>query len=289
MLAGCSPRPSPKGSCARAAGSPRVVGASTMPRARARGSPRARAGLGARRARRALQPTAAPGECRRSPPASRRPEAWPPSRPAARRRATGGVARARRIRGRPDERDERVTATLACPHRATSSPATCSPISTLRSPQRGLLGVVLEQGAAIRAHDVHVGRAPRRAAPRRDRPAPPIERAALGAARRAGAQLGMAARDRHADAAAGADAPRPRPARARAPAPELQGLLEELQREHACNRAIMQIELVLPRPPHATARDRRRQRLRPPRLLDPDRPAGAFHALRVLDLQDLRA
>jgi hypothetical protein len=107
---------------------------------------------------------------------------------------------------------------------------------------RGLLSVVLEQGAAIRARDVHAvvrlagilrGEMGRRQLLEE-------ERSRLLA--RSGARLGVAA-----EAVtlarlctlmdlAGAE-------RAGARSAELRGLLHELQREHSCNRALMQIEL----------------------------------------------
>ncbi len=107
---------------------------------------------------------------------------------------------------------------------------------------RSLLEVVLEQGAAIRARDVHTvvrlagilrGEMGRRQLLEE-------ERARLLA--RSGQRLGMPAQavtlallstlmDR-----AGAE-------RANVRSAELRGLLHETQREHACNRALMQIEL----------------------------------------------
>jgi hypothetical protein len=107
---------------------------------------------------------------------------------------------------------------------------------------RSLLEVVLEQGAAIRARDVHTvvrlagilrGEMGRRQLLEE-------ERAHLLA--RSGQRLGVPAQavtlallstlmDR-----AGAE-------RANLRSAELRGLLHEIQREHACNRALMQIEL----------------------------------------------
>jgi FlgN protein len=106
---------------------------------------------------------------------------------------------------------------------------------------RGLLEVVLEQGAAIRARDVHTvvrlagilrGEMGRRALLEE-------ERSRLLA--RSGERLGVPA-----EAVTLAllstlmdDAGE----RARLRSAELRGLLHELQREHSCNRALMQIEL----------------------------------------------
>jgi hypothetical protein len=107
---------------------------------------------------------------------------------------------------------------------------------------RSLLEVVLEQGKAIRARDVHTvvrlagilrGEMGRRQLLEE-------ERSRLLA--RSGERLGIAAEavtlerlctlmdDAHAEHASALSA-------------ELRGLLRELQREHSCNRALMQIEL----------------------------------------------
>lgn len=107
---------------------------------------------------------------------------------------------------------------------------------------RSLLGVVLEQGAAIRARDVHAvvrlagilrGEMGRRQLLEE-------ERSRLLA--RSGERLGIAASAvtleqlcRIMDPASGQ--------RAVAASGELRGLLHEIQREHACNRSLMQIEL----------------------------------------------
>jgi hypothetical protein len=106
---------------------------------------------------------------------------------------------------------------------------------------RGLLEVVLEQGAAIRARDVHTvvrlagilrGEMGRRALLEE-------ERSRLLA--RSGERLGvppeavtLALLSTLMDDAG---------ERARLRSAELRGLLHELQREHSCNRALMQIEL----------------------------------------------
>jgi hypothetical protein len=107
---------------------------------------------------------------------------------------------------------------------------------------RRLLEIVLEQGAAIRARDVHTvvrlagllhGELARRSQ---------IEENRSLLLERAGAQLGISAQavtltrlsvllhPAHAQLAAERSA-------------RLRGLLEELRREHSCNRALMQIEL----------------------------------------------
>jgi hypothetical protein len=107
---------------------------------------------------------------------------------------------------------------------------------------RSLLEVVLDQGAAIRARDVHTvvrlagilrGEMGRRQLLEE-------ERSRLLA--RSGERLGVPAEavtlgllSTLTDAGGGE--------RARARSAELKGLLHELQREHSCNRALMQIEL----------------------------------------------
>ena len=107
---------------------------------------------------------------------------------------------------------------------------------------RGLLGVVLEQGAAIRAREVQAvvrlagilrGEMGRRALLEEDR-------SRLLA--RCGERLGVPPESVTLTALQGlmseADAEL-----AGARSAELRGLLHELQREHSCNRAVMQIEL----------------------------------------------
>ena len=107
---------------------------------------------------------------------------------------------------------------------------------------RRLLEIVLDQGAAIRARDVHTvvrfagllhGEIARRGQ---------IEQTRSQLLERAGAQLGIPAQavtltrlgvlldPAHAQLAAERSA-------------QLRGLVEELRREHSCNRALMQIEL----------------------------------------------
>ena len=105
-----------------------------------------------------------------------------------------------------------------------------------------LLEIVLEQGAAIRARDVHTvvrfaGLLHGEVARRRE-----IEETRSRLLERAGAQLGIPAQAvtltrlsvllNAADAQLAAER-----------SAQLRGLLEELRREHSCNRALMQIEL----------------------------------------------
>jgi hypothetical protein len=107
---------------------------------------------------------------------------------------------------------------------------------------RSLLEVVLEQGAAIRARDVHMvvrlagilrGEIGRRQLLEE-------ERAVLLA--RSGERLGVPAEAVTLGLLCTLmDAPSAERASARSA--ELRGLLHELQREHSCNRALMQIEL----------------------------------------------
>jgi hypothetical protein len=107
---------------------------------------------------------------------------------------------------------------------------------------RGLLSAVLEQGAAIRARDVHgvvrmagmlrgeIGR----------RQLLDVQRSAL--LERSGVRLGLApSAVTLAQLCVLMDAADAERASARSA--ELRGLLHELQREHSCNRALMQIEL----------------------------------------------
>jgi hypothetical protein len=107
---------------------------------------------------------------------------------------------------------------------------------------RGLLGVVLEQGAAIRARDVQAvvrlagilrGEMGRRQL---------LEEERTGLLGRCGERLGEPAETltlQHLLTLMSTAAAE----RASALSAELQGLLHELQREHSTNRAIMQIEL----------------------------------------------
>lgn len=107
---------------------------------------------------------------------------------------------------------------------------------------RSLLGVVLEQGVAIRARDVHTvvrlagimrGEMGRRAL---------LEEERSRLLKRSGEQLGIPAeavtlsRLTTLMDSEGAE-------RASMRSAELRGLLHELGREHACNRALMQVEL----------------------------------------------
>jgi FlgN protein len=107
---------------------------------------------------------------------------------------------------------------------------------------RRMLEVVLEQGAAIRARDVHTvvrlagilrGEMGRRQLLEE-------ERSRLLA--RSGQRLGVAAESVTLDLLGTLMDP-PRAERARARSAELRGLLHELQRVHTTNRALMQIEL----------------------------------------------
>lgn len=107
---------------------------------------------------------------------------------------------------------------------------------------RGLLEVVLEQGAAIRERDVHAvvrvagvlrGHMGRRQLLEE-------ERARLLA--RSGERLGVAPQDVTLGLLCSLMA-RDDAERARARSAELRGLLHELQREHTCNQALMRIEL----------------------------------------------
>jgi hypothetical protein len=151
-----------------------------------------------------------------------------------------------------------------------------------------LLEIVLEQGAAIRARDVHTvvryagllhGELARRSQ---------IEETRSQLLERAGAQLGIPAhavtltrlsvllRPAHAQLAAERSA-------------RLRGLLEELRREHACNRALMHIELsFLDHLMRSLALDAGVDGYDPRGLTTAGASAGGrapIHALRVLDLQ----
>jgi FlgN protein len=107
---------------------------------------------------------------------------------------------------------------------------------------RGLLEVVLEQGAAIRARDVHEvvrlagilrGEMGRRQL---------LEEERSRLLRRSGERLGMPAETvTLASLSTLMDSATAELASARSA--ELRGLLHELQREHTCNRALMQLEL----------------------------------------------
>jgi hypothetical protein len=151
-----------------------------------------------------------------------------------------------------------------------------------------LLEIVLEQGAAIRARDVHTvvryagllhGELARRSQ---------IEETRSQLLERAGAQLGIPAHavtltrlsvllaPAHAQLAAERSA-------------QLRGLLEELRREHACNRALMHIELsFLDHLMRSLALDAGVDGYDPRGSTTAGAGAGGrapIHALRVLDLQ----
>jgi hypothetical protein len=107
---------------------------------------------------------------------------------------------------------------------------------------RSLLEVVLEQGAAIRTRDVHTvvrlagimrGEMERRQL---------LEEERLRLLQRSGEELGVPAQTvtlRLLNTLLDADSAQ----RTGARSAELRGLLHELRREHACNRALMQVEL----------------------------------------------
>ncbi len=107
---------------------------------------------------------------------------------------------------------------------------------------RRLLEVVLEQGAAIRARDVHTvvrlagilrGEMERRSL---------LEEERVRLLARSGERLGVRAQEvTLAELTTLMDDASAR--RASALSAELRGLLHELQREHTCNRALMQVEL----------------------------------------------
>ncbi len=110
------------------------------------------------------------------------------------------------------------------------------------SSTRGLLAVVLEQGAAIRDHDVQavVRLAGMLRGEMGRRQLLDEQRSLLLA--RCGERLGVAAETVTLSGLLALMRP-DQAERANARSSELKGLLAELQREHACNRAIMQIEL----------------------------------------------
>jgi FlgN protein len=154
----------------------------------------------------------------------------------------------------------------------------------LASVQR-LLEIVLEQGAAIRARDVHTvvrfagllhGELARRG---------PIEETRSALLERAGAELGIPAQTvtlsrlsvllhpAHALLAAERSA-------------QLRGLLEELRREHSCNRALLQIELsFLDHLMQSLALDAGVHGYDPRGSTTSSASAARHGALRVLDLQ----
>ncbi len=148
-----------------------------------------------------------------------------------------------------------------------------------------LLEIVLEQGAAIRARDVHTvvrfaGILRGEMARRRE-----IEEARSRLLERAGAQLGIPAQAvtltrlsvllHPADAQLAAE----RSAR-------LRGLLQELRREHSCNRALMQIELsFLDHLMRSLSLDAGVEGYDPRGSTTAGASAARHGALRVLDLQ----
>jgi hypothetical protein len=122
------------------------------------------------------------------------------------------------------------------------APALLAHLQAQLASARGLLEIVLEQGAAIRARDVQAvvrlagllrGEMGRRQLLEEDR-ARLLERC--------GERLGM---EPAAVTLAALDTIMTPPdfERAQALSAELKGLLHELAREHACNRALMQVEL----------------------------------------------
>ncbi|MGA9876733.1 MAG: flagellar export chaperone FlgN, partial [Solirubrobacteraceae bacterium] len=151
-----------------------------------------------------------------------------------------------RCRKRRGERRHMSSAALIAPEGLTQDRALTAEVLVHLDKQidsaRSLLEVVLEQGAAIRARDVHtvVRLAGILAGEMGRRRLLEEERARLLA--RSGERLGIAAeavtleRLRTLMDHAGAELASVRSA-------ELRGLLRELQREHSCNRALMQIEL----------------------------------------------
>jgi hypothetical protein len=148
-----------------------------------------------------------------------------------------------------------------------------------------LLEVVLEQGAAIRARDVHTvvrlaGLLHGEVARRRQ-----IEDTRSQLLARAGAQLGIPAAavtltrlsvlmsPAHAGLAAERSA-------------RLRGLIEELRREHSCNRALMQVELsFLDHLMKSLSLDASVHNYDPRGASAPGAASARHGALRVLDLQ----
>lgn len=148
-----------------------------------------------------------------------------------------------------------------------------------------LLEIVLEQGAAIRARDVHEvvrlagllhGELTRRAA---------IEQTRARLLERAGAQLGRPA----AAVTLGAMSTLMDPASAALAgerSAQLRGLVGELRRQHACNRALMQVELsFLNHLMRSLSLDASTHSYDPRGTATSGARAGAGGALRVLDLQ----
>ena len=174
--------------------------------------------------------------------------------PAAPAEHRGPPCRRRRRQPAPARRTARA-------HERACSPAAPRPRATRASASevlahldaqiasaRGLLGVVLEQGAAIRARDVQAvvrlagilrGEMGRRQLLEE-------ERARLLA--RCGERLGVAAEAVTLEQLSALMSP-PRPSAPRARSAELQGLLHELQREHSCEPRADADRARLPRPP----------------------------------------
>jgi FlgN protein len=138
------------------------------------------------------------------------------------------------------------TATLLAPDAAQQDRALAADVIAHLDAQiesaRSLLEVVLEQGAAIRARDVHTvvrlagilrGEMGRRQL---------LEEQRMSLLARSGQRLGVAAETVTLTLLSTLMDPA-RAERAGARSAELRGLLHELQREHSCNRALMQIEL----------------------------------------------
>ena len=149
-----------------------------------------------------------------------------------------------------------------------------------------LLEIVLEQGAAIRARDVHTvvrfagllhGELARRG---------PVEATRSLLLERAGALLGIPA----AAVTLSRLSVLLDPARAQLAAErsaQLRGLLEELRREHACNRALMQLSFRSSTTSCSRSRSTRARMATTPAVPLPRRERGGrapVHALRVLDL-----
>jgi len=139
-----------------------------------------------------------------------------------------------------------MSSALLAPHGPTQDRGLATDVLAHLSAQiasaRSLLGVVLEQGAAIRARDVHTvvrlagilrGEMGRRQL---------LEEERSHLLARSGERLGIPA-EAVTLALLGTLMDRAEAETAGARSAELKGLLHEMQREHSCNRALMQIEL----------------------------------------------